>query len=86
MTTWRALIDDAMSAYQESWSNVVECTLTDTELDVKFDNGYGDEEGKPFTIWTAARVYFPACCDGSEWCASVARNPDGQATTHIGGG
>ena len=37
-------------------------------------------------LWTAARVYFPACYDGSEWCESVPRNPCDEATTHVGGG
>lgn len=51
-----------------------------------FDAGFGIEQGSEFTIWTARRVYFPACYDGSEWVASVSRHPDAEPTAHIGGG
>lgn len=55
------------------------------EMDRKFDSGYGGEEGAHFTVWTAKRVYFPAGYDGSEWCGSVSRDPDGAPTAHVGG-
>lgn len=84
MTTWRELISDAMSYRGETWDDV-EASVGAESFDVVFDAGYGGEEGKPFTVWTAKRVYFPACYDGSEWCASVSRVPDGKATKHIGG-
>ena len=86
MDTWRGYIEDAMKDNGESWSDVVSCTLSGEGLDKPFDSGYGGTEGDPFTVWTARRVYFPACYDGAEWCASVSRNPDGMATEHIGGG
>jgi hypothetical protein len=55
-------------------------------LDYDFDPGYGSTEGPSFTLWTAKRVYLPACYDGSEWVASVPRNPCDEATEHVGGG
>lgn len=55
-------------------------------LDHQFHDGYGGEEGLPFTLWTKERVYFPVVYDGSEWVASVPRNPNGEATEHVGGG
>lgn len=58
----------------------------DAELDRDFDDGFGGCEGTPFTLWSDERVYFPACYDGAEWCASVPRNPKPTATDHIGGG
>jgi hypothetical protein len=56
-------------------------TLSDIELYNEFDSSWGTE----FTMWTKARVYFPVMYDGSEWCSSVSRNPDGIPTDHIGG-
>lgn len=85
-TTWRTLISGEMKDYGESWDDIESCTLTDEQLDQSFDPGYGREEGDPFTVWTAKRVYFPACYDGSEWCTSVSRHPDGERTSHVGGG
>jgi len=82
-TTWRELIAEEMEAWDESWENVVSCTLSDDGLDISFDNGYGIHEGKPFTLWTAERVYFPVEYDGAEWVASVSRNPDGIPTRHM---
>lgn len=86
MATWRDLLHNEMQTHGESLSDLVGCTLTDAELTEKFDDGYGSEQGKPFTAWTSNRVYFPACYDGSEWVASVSRNPDNVPTHHIGGG
>ena len=60
-------------------------TLTEKELDVEFDNGFGGEEGQPFTTWTTWFVYFPICYDGSEWCGSIPRNPQASPTSHQGG-
>ena len=85
MSNWKALITFEMEMEDESWDNVVSCTLTEEELREYFDNGFGGEEGKPFTLWTKTRVYFPVCYDGKEWVSSVSRNPDGEPTHHIGG-
>lgn len=84
MTTWRELITKEMQRRADDWTSVVACTLTEKELDKKFDNDFGAAEGEPFTIWTLSRVYFPVTYDGAEWCASVSRNPDGQPTDHVG--
>jgi len=83
--SWRMMLVEAMAAQHEQWSDVVACTLSDAELDECFDTGHGLEEGRPFTVWTAKRVYFPACYDGAEWVASVSRRPDGKPTPHVGG-
>lgn len=85
MTNWKKLIQDEMERQGETFEDLVECTLNDEELVVEFDNGYGGEEGKPFTLWTTNRVYFPVVYDGSEWVGSVSRNPDGKPTYHLGG-
>jgi hypothetical protein len=86
LATWRRLLTEAMAEHGETLSDVVANTMTDEQMDVKFDDGFGGTKGIPFTVWTGRRVYFPAEYDGSEWVASVSRNPDGEATDHIGGG
>ncbi len=86
MATWRELILSEMEDRGETWADVVHCTLYDEILDVEFDDGFGATEGKPFTLWTTNRVYFPRCYDGAEGVASVPRNPCNEVTEHIGGG
>jgi hypothetical protein len=86
MTTWRKQLIAAMEGYGEKLEDIDSSTLTDAQLDAEFDAGYGGIEGYEFTVWTKNRVYFPATYDGAEWVASVSRNPDGQPTSHIGGG
>jgi len=86
MTTWRTLISEELQIQNETWTDVFSCTLLDSELDVEFDAGYGLKEGKPFTLWTHDRVYFPAQHDGREWVSSVSRLPDGKPTKHVGEG
>lgn len=86
LITWREDIENSMKEHGETWADVESCTLTQEQLDAQFDSGYGGTEGASFTVWTKNRVYFPACYDGKEWTASVARNPNGKATEHIGGG
>lgn len=84
--TWRELISMALQTRKESWADVSHTTLSDDDLDLRFDSGYGSSKGKPFTLWTAKRVYFPATYDGAEWVESVPRHPCGEETTHVGGG
>lgn len=79
-TTWRAAIADAADG-----DEIIATTLTEQELDVKFDDGYGGAEGVPFTAWSKTRVYFPVCYDGSEWVDSVPRNPCDDPSSHVGG-
>jgi len=85
LTTWRKELRSALEKNDETFDHIVECTLTNKQLDEEFDKDYGLEEGVPFTCWTFRRVYFPACYDGKEWVESVPRNPCGEATRHIGG-
>ena len=86
MESWKSMISEEMTKYDDSWDNVVSCTLTEEELCKSFDSDFGGREGKPFTLWTETRVYFPAVHDGAEWVRSVSRNPDGNPTEHVGGG
>ncbi len=84
--SWRILIESEMQLRGESMADVEAKTLTDEQLDVFFDNGYGGTEGCEFTLWTKNRVYFPVCYDGSEWVDSAPRHPCDEATYHVGGG
>lgn len=84
MATWRKLISEHMDWHAEDFSDVVSCTLSDEELDKEFDEDYGGPEGKPFTLWTKNRVYFPVTYDGAEWVRSAPRNPSKESVEHVG--
>ena len=85
MVSWKELILKEMVYYKETWDDVISCTLSQDELNEKFDDMSALEEGSPFTVWTKDRVYFPVTYDGNEDVKSVSRNPDGKPTQHIGG-
>ncbi len=85
MTNWKTKLDDKLNENGESWPDVEANTMTEEEMTQSFNDGYGNPEGCPFTVWTKNTVYFPVCYDGAEWVGSVSRNPDGQPTSHIGG-
>lgn len=72
-----------MRANGETWDDLISITLSDDDLDQGFEAV--SPRGKPFTAWTKARVYFPVKYDDTEWVDSVPRNPNGQATEHVGG-
>ena len=83
MATWRELIKEAIGGKGDL---LIGNTLSESEMDVEFDNGYGGSEGIPFTAWSKDRVYFPVVYDGAEWVSSVPRNPCAEASDHCGGG
>ena len=85
MTTWIEELENALKGNGETWADVESNTMSEEEMSVKFDDGYGDAEGCPFTVWTRNNVYFPVCYDGQERVGSVSRNPDGKPTRHQGG-
>ena len=86
LLNWKEMIEDEMKNHNDSFHNVISCTLSEDELLEKFNTDYGSTNGKHFTLWTKTRVYFPVVYDGAEWVGSVSRNPDGNQTKHIGGG
>lgn len=100
MATWRELITQEMKINDECWNDVIDFVLEqntdghydeenldkEPSLDANFDNGYGCAEGCYFQLWTKNNVYFPVCYDGSEFCGSASRNPNGKALIHQGGG
>ena len=92
LTTWRKLILGQMAgvnrrkpAYAEapeSFDEVVAIAPPDLDLDREFDGGFGSVDGKPFTLWTRRRVYFPTEYDGAEDVQSVPRDPCDEVTVH----
>ena len=81
---WFKMINESMVFKNDSWSNVEQNTMTDEDMNLMFDTGFGHTEGIPFTVWTHDFIYFPVCYDGREWVGSVSRNPDGKPTYHFG--
>ncbi len=85
MKSWYELLVSEMAGHNETFKDVEKSTLRENQLRQKFDGGYGGTNGKPFTLWTKSRVYFPVQYDGAEWVSSVPRNPCDEVTEHIGG-
>lgn len=76
MTTWRALITEALTARGETWRDVVACTLDDAALDAAFEGGFStDWSAAAFTLWTARHVYLDMTSDGPAWVRCVPREP-----------
>ena len=82
--SWREMIDNEMTMHKDDWEGYI-CTLTEEELCVTFDSGFGVLEGEPFTLWTIKRVYFPLVSGGAEWVGSAPRHPCSEGTKHQGG-
>ena len=80
-STWRKLIAEEMETQQDP-GPIVYNTLTETEMDVEFDDGFGSAEGVPFTCWTERRVYMPKEYDGAESVISAPRNPCNEKQDH----
>ncbi|RLB65126.1 MAG: hypothetical protein DRH04_10820 [Deltaproteobacteria bacterium] len=80
MANWKGLISKAAGG-----DKIIACTLTDTEMLVNFNCGYGRPEGRPFSAWSKKYVYFPVVYDGAEWVGRAPRNPCDEATDHVGG-
>lgn len=86
MTTWKQLLELSLIENQESFEDIVAYSPQDGKwLNYYFDDDSNIIEGESFTVWTKARVYFPVQYNGNEWVESVARNPDGKPTKHLGG-
>ena len=84
-TTWKELISSHFKETGDTWNDVEAMTLAEADLDVTFDSGYGGSQGKPFSLWTTRRMYFPVVYDGAEWVGSAPRNPCDEASCHHGG-
>jgi hypothetical protein len=80
MANWKEKLNE-----EAGDDKIIACTLTEEELAVDFDDGYGGAEGKCFTAWGEKYVYFPVVYDGYEWVGKAPRNPCDEATEHMGG-
>jgi len=76
--SWIEMLNDVLGEGE----NIIHCTLSDEEMAVKFDGGYGWPEGKPFTAWSETHVYFPLEYDGSESVGRVPRDPCDESMEH----
>ena len=85
MDCWYDILKSIMESDGEDFNKRV-CTLSETELRVVFDSGFGGTEGKPFTAWGEKWVYFPIVYDGAEWVGHAPRNPCDISMEHQGGG
>lgn len=85
MANWHEMLKEAMESDGQKFEDR-ECAMDEAGLKVEFDDGYGGEEGKPFTAWGENWVYFPICYDGSEWVGHAPRNPCEKVMSHQGGG
>lgn len=65
ITTWRKEIFKVMEQNEDKDINNYVCTITEEELDIEFDAGYGDPNGLHSTLWTTWWVYFSQQYDGS---------------------
>lgn len=83
MANWYKMLKKQMESNGDDFSSRI-CTLTEEELKVEFDDGYGLPEGEPFTAWGDNMVYFPICYKGVEWVGSAPRNPCNIAMGHQG--
>lgn len=79
--SWRILIAAEMQ-YQGDKGPIIHNTLSEQEMDVMFDGGFGEPEGEPFTCWTETRVYMPKEYDGAESVISAPRNPCDEKQAH----
>jgi len=82
--SWRELIERHRLEIGDG--PILADTFMPGEVDVRFDNSFGANEGIPFTAWSEKRVYFPTDYDGSENVRSAPRDPCDQKTNHVGGG
>ncbi len=79
MTTWRTLISEAFDDYDDSWGNVVRCTISDELLDKDHDTPGFVPMDVDFMLWTRKFVYFPHnLFEGCESVRGMPRNPDGR--------
>jgi len=58
MESWYKMLKSIMENDDEDFKTK-KCTITDDELKVEFDSGYGGSEGCSFTAWGKKWVYFP---------------------------
>ena len=83
-TTWNELLTEARELAKDQTA-IVAVAPEGVDLNKRFDNGYGGEEGEPFCAWSETHIYFPICYDGSEWVGAAPRNPCDYGLGHQGG-
>lgn len=87
LTNWNSYIIQERERVGD-YSPTTHCTLTDEELLIDFESGFGGVEGTPFVMFTEERVYFATCYDGAEWVSSMPLKPEyiiDRDLRHVGG-
>ncbi len=75
ITSWRELLQKVVVETEECFDDLI-ITLTDEQMDTKFDNCVGaHREGHDFTAWGKKYVYFPTEYKEVETIGWVLRNP-----------
>ncbi len=82
--SWYSMLEEAFEINGDDFSKM-KTTLSEEELKIEFDTGYGSILGKPFTAWGEKYVYFPVGYDGSECVGYAPRNVCDIKTMHWGG-
>lgn len=84
MANWKQML---IQAFKETGDNFekMQTTLTQEELIIEFDGGFGCIKGVSFTSWGEKYVYFPVVYDGAEWVGYAPRNMCEIKTSHLGG-
>jgi hypothetical protein len=55
-------------------------------LDYDFHDGFGAEDCHAITAWSATKIAFVVCYDGSTWLQTLPRNPTQFFPPYVGGG
>jgi len=71
---WYNELKDEFKVNGDSFDGMV-CNISQEELKMEFNGDFGQCNGSDFVAWTRDWVYFPVGYDGSEYVASVPRNP-----------
>tara|TARA_R100000951_G_scaffold101420_1_gene92990 strand:+ start:44159 stop:44389 length:231 start_codon:yes stop_codon:yes gene_type:complete len=74
MATWKEHFKETLEETGDKYEDLV-CTLSDTQLNREFDDGYGGPEGTSFTAWSEEYVYFSRDYDGADYIDYALRNP-----------
>jgi len=76
VTTWRKELEEHFKRTGDSLDNMT-ITISDEELDLEFNNGFGRPEGAHFMAWSDHYIYFNYEYDGSDFIICRERHPPG---------
>lgn len=71
LTSWKELFKEVVPEKEA----IIAITISEEELERKFNAYYGTTEGTPFVAWSELWVYFSCTHDGMEFIERVPRFP-----------